>query len=71
MVLVGAIEGVTAATKWDPAPLAEALRDADRVMFPSGLAVTAGPFAMVGYLAKWRRQATLPEGQTLSGLLPP
>jgi len=70
-VLVGAIDGVTRTTKWDPAALTQALREADRVMFPAGFEVGASPFAMVGYLANWRRQATLPKGQTLAALLPP
>ena len=71
VVLVGAIDGVTKTTKWDPTALIEALREGDRVMFPAGAEVGASPFAMVGYLVKWRRQATLPKGQTLANLLPP
>ncbi|HEV2079217.1 MAG TPA: hypothetical protein VGR19_04895, partial [Allosphingosinicella sp.] len=63
LVLVGTIDGVTKATAWDPAPLVAALRMSDRVMFPQMQQVTASPLAMIGYLAKWRSQASLPEGQ--------
>ena len=34
LVLVGGINGVSKTTHWDPAALTEALRKADRVMFP-------------------------------------
>ncbi len=71
LVLVGTIEGVTKTTRWDPEPLVAALRMSDRVMFPQMQGVTASPFAMIGYLAKWRRQASLPKGQTLKEFLPP
>jgi len=49
VVLVGAIPGVTTTTKWDPKELIEALRKADRVMFPVSADVDVSPFAMVGY----------------------
>lgn len=71
LILVGTIDGVTKATRWDPEPLVEALRMSDRVMFPQTQVITASPFAMAGYLAKWRRQAKLPKGQTLEDFLPP
>lgn len=71
LVLVGTINGVTKATAWDPAPLVAALRMSDRVMFPQMTGLTASPLAMIGYLAKWRRQASLPKGQTLKDFLPP
>ena len=70
-MLVGAIEGVAKDTRWDPAPLTEALLKADRVMFPDTLSVTASPFAMVGYLMRWRKHATLPKGQTLAQMMRP
>ncbi len=69
LVLVGTINGVTKDTKWDPTSLVEALRRADRVMFPQMQRVKASPLAMLGYLAKWRRQATLPEKQSLANYL--
>jgi uncharacterized protein YbaP (TraB family) len=71
VVLVGAIHGVTKDTSWDPASLTEALRKADRVLFPESMALTASPFAMIGYLAKWRAQASLPKGQSLQQMMPP
>lgn len=71
VILVGAIPGITANTKWDPASLTDALRKADRVMFPVSAEIAASPFAMVGYLLKWRRQTMLPKGQTLADILTP
>lgn len=71
VVLIGAIDGVTKGTAWDAGSLVEALRMSDRVMFPQMQRVSASPFAMIGYLAKWRRQAKLPQGQTLKNFLPP
>lgn len=71
VVLVGAIPGVTTTTKWDPEELIEALRKADRVMFPVSADVDVSPFAMVGYFFKWRRQEMLPRGQTLADILTP
>lgn len=71
IVLVGAINGVTKDTHWDPAALVEALRKSDQVLFPESLALEASPFAVIGYLAKWRAQASLPKGQTLSQMMPP
>lgn len=71
VVLVGAINGVTKDTRWDPGALTEALRKADRVLFPEALALQASPFAMIGYLAKWRAQASLPKGQSLQQMMRP
>ena len=71
VVLIGAINGVTKDTKWDPAALTETLRKADRVMFPSMTQLSGSPFALIGALAKWRKQATLPKGQSLQQMLPP
>lgn len=72
LVLVGAIDGVIRDTRWDPAPLADALLKADRVMFPSSMHLTeSSPFALIGYFAKWRKQATLPKGQTLAAMMAP
>ncbi len=71
LVLIGSIEGVAKDTKWDPAALTETLQKADRVMFPSMMEVAVSPFSMVGYLMKWRKQATLPKGQTLAQMMPP
>jgi hypothetical protein len=71
LVLIGSIEGVAKATQWDAASLTETLRQADRVMFPNTISVSGSPFSMIGYLVKWRKQATLPKGQTLAQLLTP
>jgi uncharacterized protein YbaP (TraB family) len=71
LVLIGSIQGVSKGTKWDPASLTETLRKADRVMFPNTIGVTASPFSLIGYVVKWRKQATLPKGQTLAQMLSP
>jgi hypothetical protein len=71
IVLIGSIEGVAKETRWDPGALEATLRRADRVMFPNTLGLTGSPFALVGYYMKWRKQATLPKGQTLANYLPP
>lgn len=71
IVLVGAIDGVTRETKWDPAALVDALRKSDRVMFPGSQEFTASPFAMIGWIAKWKRMANLPKGQTLAQFMRP
>jgi uncharacterized protein YbaP (TraB family) len=65
LVLVGAIEGVSKSTKWDPAALTEALRKADRVMFPTMHSVTASPFSLIGWLAKYNAMGSLPKSQSL------
>jgi hypothetical protein len=70
-VLIGSIDGVAKDTKWDPAALTETLRKADRVMFPSMMQVAVSPFSMVGYYMKFRKQGTLPKGQTLQTMLAP
>jgi uncharacterized protein YbaP (TraB family) len=71
IVLIGSITGVDKQTKWDAGALTETLRRADRVMFPNMIQVTASPFALIGYFAKWRKQATLPVGQSLADHMPP
>lgn len=71
LVLVGVIEGVSAETKWDPASLESALAKADQLTFPDTQGVGVSPFALIGYYAKWRRHAALPDGRTLSQLLTP
>jgi uncharacterized protein YbaP (TraB family) len=70
IVLIGSINGVDKRTKWDPGALTETLRKADRVMFPNMMQLTASPFALIGALAKWRKQATLPKGQSLAEHMP-
>jgi uncharacterized protein YbaP (TraB family) len=65
LVLVGAIDGVSKTTQWDPTSLTEALRKADRVMFPEMEEFTASPFKMIGWLAKWKAMGSLPKGQSL------
>ncbi|MGZ8287247.1 MAG: TraB/GumN family protein [Allosphingosinicella sp.] len=66
LVLVGGINGVSKTTHWDPAALTEALRKADRVMFPQSFALTASPFRAIGWIAKWNSMGSLPKGQSLS-----
>jgi hypothetical protein len=71
LVLVGGINGVSKTTKWDPAALIEALRKADRVMFPQSYALTASPFRAIGWIAKWNKMGSLPKGQSLSAIAGP
>lgn len=71
VVLVGSIGSITAGTRWDPVPLDAALTKADRVMFPESIGVSGGLFTLVGALGKWRKQATLPKGQTLQAMTTP
>lgn len=71
LVLVGAIEGVSKTTYWDPAALTEALRKADRLMFPEMQEFTASPFKMIGWLAKWKKMASLPKDQNLGQFASP
>jgi uncharacterized protein YbaP (TraB family) len=70
IVLIGSINGVDKRTRWEPGALTETLRKADRVMFPNMIGLTASPFALVGYLVKWRKQASLPKGQSLADFMP-
>lgn len=70
-VLVGTIGRVTPGTRWDPLPLDAALAKADRVMFPETIGVSGGAFTIIGALAKWRSQASLPRGQTLQAMTTP
>jgi uncharacterized protein YbaP (TraB family) len=72
LVLVGAIAGVSKTTRWDPEALTEALRKADRVMFPQSHALTvSNPFNLIGWLAKYKKMGSLPKGQTLSQFVAP
>jgi hypothetical protein len=72
IVLVGAIRGVSKTTKWDPESLTEALRRADRVMFPQAQAYTVGsPFKVIGWLAKWKDMGSLPKTQSLEQFVAP
>jgi uncharacterized protein YbaP (TraB family) len=71
LVLVGGINGVSKTTHWDPAALTEALRKADRVMFPQSYALTASPFRAIGWIAKWNSMGSLPKGQSLSAIAGP
>lgn len=71
LVLVGGISGVSKTTHWDPAALTEALRKADRVMFPQSYALTASPFRAIGWIAKWNKMSSLPKDQSLSALAGP
>ena len=51
--------------KWDPAALTDALRKADWVMFPTMRLVTASPFSLIGWLAKYKAMGSLPKSQSL------
>lgn len=71
LVLVGGINGVSKTTHWDPGALIEALRKADRVMFPQSFALTASPFRAIGWIAKWNKMGSLPKDQSLSAIAGP
>lgn len=71
LVLVGGINGVSKSTHWDPAALTEAMRKADRVMFPQSYALTASPFRAIGWIAKWNRMGSLPKERSLSEIAGP
>ncbi|HEY0129846.1 MAG TPA: TraB/GumN family protein [Allosphingosinicella sp.] len=71
LVLVGGINGVSKTTHWDPAALTEALRKADRVMFPQSYALTASPFRAIGWIAKWNKMGSLPKNQSLGAIAGP
>jgi len=71
LVLVGHIGGVSKTTRWDPEALTQALRKADRVVFPEMHAFTASPFSLFGWLAKWNAMGSLPKGQTLADFASP
>src|ERR1700710_1043178 len=71
LVLVGHIRGISKTTKWDPEALTEALRKADRVVFPEMHAFTASPFSLIGWLAKWNAMGSLPKGQSLADFASP
>jgi hypothetical protein len=71
LILVGAIQGVAKTTYWDPTALTQALRKADRVMFPQSQNFTASPFSLIGWLAKWNAMGSLPKGQSLAGIAGP
>lgn len=69
LVLVGSIDNVAAGTEWRPAALAETVGRADRVMFPQMVGVSLSPFSLIGNYTKWKRQARLPKGQSLSSMM--
>jgi uncharacterized protein YbaP (TraB family) len=71
IILVGGINGVSKTTDWDPESLVEALRKADRVMFPQSMALTASPFNAIGWLVKWKKMASLPKDQSLAQFVAP
>jgi uncharacterized protein YbaP (TraB family) len=71
LILVGTIEGVSKTTYWDPAALTDALRKADRVVFPQSHAFTASLFSAIGWVAKWNAMGSLPKGQSLSAIASP
>ena len=72
IILVGGIAGVSKTTKWDPESLTEALRKADRVMFPQSHALTVGsPFKLIGWFAKFKAMGSLPKGQSLAAFVGP
>lgn len=69
LVLVGTIEGVAKGTNWNPDGLAAALRQADQVMFPQAVQISAGFVSIMGAPGKVRRMERLPAGQTLADFL--
>lgn len=73
IVLIGDFENLAKGTKWDPGALEETLRKADRVMYPTAVDIDAdmSPLAAIGLLLKYRKQSTLPKGQSLAQFMQP
>lgn len=71
LVLFGTIDDIAKDTKWNAAALDRTIAQADRVMFPEIVGLSASPFQLVGWLAKWKRMAKLPRGQSLSAMITP
>ncbi len=71
VILVGAIKEVSHGTRWDPASLTAALRQADQIIFPQEEDFDVPPLAMIGYVVKFLRMAKLPKGQSLRQMMPP
>ena len=71
VVLIGSIDGMSKDTRWDPYALTETIKKADQVMFPGMLGLTGSPFMLIGMVAKYKKQATLPKGQSLAQMMPP
>jgi uncharacterized protein YbaP (TraB family) len=71
LVLVGALQGVSKTTHWDPTALTEALRKADRVMFPQSQSFTASLFSAIGWVAKYNAMGSLPKAQSLADFAGP
>jgi uncharacterized protein YbaP (TraB family) len=71
VILVGAIENVSKDTRWNADNLTDALRKADRVMFPQEQDYKASPFAMIGFAIRILRTAKLPKGKSLTQMMSP
>lgn len=71
LILVGTIRDIAQGTNWNSAALDATVSRSQQVMFPQLTQATGSPFAMIGWLAKWKRRARLPAGQTLSAMLSP
>ena len=69
LVLFGTIDDIARDTKWNADALDRTIARADRVMFPEVVGLSASPFQLIGWLAKWKRMAKLPRGQSLSALI--
>ena len=71
LILFGTINDIAGDTKWSAEALDRTIAKADRVMFPEVVALSANPFQLIGWLAKWKARAKLPRGQSLSAMLAP
>ncbi len=71
LVIIGSIPQITRDTAWSPHALERTLLGAAQVMYPTSVAVSASPFQAIGWFAKYKRQATLPKGQSLTSMLSP
>jgi len=71
VILVGAIENVSKDTRWNANNLTDALRKADRVMFPQEQDYKASPFAMIGFAFRILRTQKLPKGKSLMQMMSP
>ncbi|MBA2467676.1 MAG: TraB/GumN family protein [Sphingomonas sp.] len=69
LILVGTIGDIAKGTTWDAKALAMTVSRSDRVMYPQSMGLTASPFQLIGWRAKWKKQSKLPKGQSLSPML--
>lgn len=71
IVLVGTIPDIPQGTKWDASALNAAIGQSRRVLFPQTVQLTANRVGADWWMDRWRKQAKLTAGQTVSALVDP